>query len=275
MLETVGLDAEVARAAAGWAAAGDASVGRVTRVDRGVVTVLTEAGLRRCSIGGGLLNRMAQPAGEGVCTGDWCLLREWPDHRTTLERVLPRRTALIGPGAGEHGRVLCANVDIVALVLGTQPRPVPASIERLLAVVRQSGIRPLVVLTGSQLVAEHLAEQPAEDLAAATRDVDVLPVSAGTGAGVAELRARLEGRLTIALLGASGHGSSAVADALVGAEVLSTRTPRPDGRAGHPSVRRELVPLPGGGAVVDMPGVRSVGPGRPRFPALDGARPRE
>jgi ribosome biogenesis GTPase len=63
----------------------------------------------------------------------------------------------------------------------------------------------------------------------------------------------------MALLGASGHGKSSLTNALVGAEVLATREIRQDGRGRHTSVRRELVPLPSGGAVVDTPGLRGVG----------------
>jgi len=63
----------------------------------------------------------------------------------------------------------------------------------------------------------------------------------------------------MALLGASGHGKSSLTNALVGAEVLTTRDIRQDGRGRHTSVRRELVPLPAGGAVVDTPGLRGVG----------------
>jgi ribosome biogenesis GTPase len=69
----------------------------------------------------------------------------------------------------------------------------------------------------------------------------------------------MEGRLTLALLGASGHGKSSLANALVGAPALATRAIREDGRGRHTTVRRELIPLPGGGAVIDTPGLRGIG----------------
>jgi ribosome biogenesis GTPase len=250
-----GYDPEMAR----WAAAADASVGRVVRVDRGLVSVLTDAGPLRASIGGALLARMAKDPTEGPCTGDWCVLREWPDHRVTVERVLPRRTAVVRAVAGEssHGQVLCANVDLAAVVVALHPLPVLAKVERLIALAWESGARPLVVLTKSDLVQD--AELVAEDVAEAAPGVEVVIVSSETRAGVDELRERLEGRLTMALLGASGHGKSSLTNALVGAEVLSTRAIRDDGRGRHTSVRRELVLVPGGGAVIDTPGLRGVG----------------
>jgi ribosome biogenesis GTPase / thiamine phosphate phosphatase len=254
VLEKLGYEPEMARYAAA-----DATIGRILRVDRGLASVLTETGPVRSSIGGGVLSRMAQDPLQGPCTGDWCVLREWPGRRTTLERVLPRRTAVVRAVAGEqsHGQVLCANLDIAAVVVALHPLPVMARVERLVTLAWESGARPLVVLTKTDLVGD--SDELAEDVAGMVPDVDVVPASTRTGRGIEELRDRLEGRLTMALLGASGHGKSSLTNALVGAEVLATRDIRQDGRGRHTSVRRELVPLPTGGAVVDTPGLRGVG----------------
>jgi ribosome biogenesis GTPase len=255
VLERIGYELDMA----GWAAAADAHLGRVVRVDRGLVSVLTEDGPLRTSIGGALLGRMAQDPTEGPCTGDWCVVRGWPDNRFTVERLLPRRTAVVRATAGEQsrGQVLCANVDVAAVVVALHPMPVLAKVERLVTLAWESGARPLVVLTKADLVTD--AALLAEDVADAAPGVEVVVVSAVTGEGVDALRDRLDGRLTLALLGASGHGKSSLTNALVGAEVLSTLEIRDDGRGRHTSVRRELVPLPGGGAVVDTPGLRGVG----------------
>ena len=255
VLERIGYEPDMDR----WAAAADAHLGRVVRVDRGLASVLTESGPQRAGLGGALLTRAAQDPTEGPCTGDWVVLRAWPDHRLTLERVLPRRTAVVRATAGEqsHGQVLCANVDVAAVVVALHPMPVLAKVERLVALAWESGARPLVVLAKADLVTD--ADQFAHDVADAVPGVEVLTVSARTGAGVDALRDRLDGRLTLGLLGASGHGKSSLTNALVGAEVLSTRAIREDGRGRHTSVRRELVPLPGGGAVIDTPGLRGVG----------------
>ncbi|MFL6135143.1 MAG: ribosome small subunit-dependent GTPase A [Nocardioidaceae bacterium] len=259
MLKKIGYDAEVARAASRWAMASDASLGRVARVDRGMTSVLTEDGPVRASLGAGLLGRIAQDPTEAPATGDWCVLRTWPDDRVTLERILPRRTSVVRAVAGEqsHGQVLCANVDVAAVVVALHPLPVLAKVERLLALSWESGAQPLVLLAKADLVAD--ADLVAEDVATAAPDVDVLVVSAQSGQGVQAIRDRLEGRLTMAMLGASGHGKSSLTNALVGAPVLATRTIRDDGRGRHTSVRRELVPLPEGGAVIDTPGLRGVG----------------
>jgi ribosome biogenesis GTPase len=187
------------------------------------------------------------------------VVRDWPDHRQTVERVLPRASAVVRATAGKqsHGQILCANADYVAVVVALHPDPVLARVERLLSLAWESGATPLVVLTKSDLVTD--AEFVSEDVRAACPGVEVVCTSTTTGLGIPRLRELVGGNLTLALLGASGHGKSSLVNALVGAEVLGTRGIRQDGRGRHTSVRRELVVLPGGGAVIDTPGLRGVG----------------
>lgn len=255
VLETIGYDPRMAR----WAAAADAEVGRVVRVHRGLADVLTEDGPLRASYSGDLLGCVAKDPSNAPCTGDWVVVRGWPDHRHTVERVLPRSSAVVRATAGResHGQVLCANVDYAAVVVALHPDPVLRRVERLLSLAWESGATPLVVLTKSDLVPD--AEFVTEDVGAACPGVEVVCTSTVTGAGLDRLRELVATHRTLALLGASGHGKSSLVNALVGAEVLGTREIRQDGRGRHTTVRRELVPLPAGGAVIDTPGLRGVG----------------
>ena len=258
MLETIGYDAATAASFKPWDTA-DAVLGRVLRVDRGVAGVLTESGPVRASWGGGVLARVAHDPTEAPCAGDWCVLRNWPDRRTTVEHVLPRRTAVVRATAGKsaEGQVICANVDLVGVVVALHPLPAETKIERLLALAWQSGARPVVLLTKADLVED--GDDVAADVRRVAPGVEVVQVSVVTGEGLDRVAQLVDGHATLALVGTSGHGKSSLTNALVGAEVLSTRAIRDDGRGRHTSVRRELVPLPGGGAVIDTPGLRSVG----------------
>lgn len=247
MLEKIGYRPEMSR----WTAAGDATLGRVARADRGVLLVLTERGPMRCTYGGGLLAAVAADPVGAPCPGDWCVVRHWPDGRATVELVLPRDTALARPGVPEQ--VLCANADLVGVVLAARPAPAAPSVpsapsapevRRLVELAEHSGARPLVVLTKCDRAPDPAAV--AARVAAAVPGVDVISASTATGAGLAALRHAVGGRLTLALIGPAGHGRSALTRALVGAELLPAR------RAGR---RHDLVVLPGGGAVVDTPDV--------------------
>ena len=237
----------------------DCDPGRVVRVDRGVCTVLTRTGPLRASAGGDLLGETASDASRGACTGDWCAVRRWPDGPSTVEGLLPRRSAI--KRADVRGRsksqVLAANVDLVGIVVPLIPDPVLGKLERLLALAWESGATPVVLLTKADLVAD--AEMVTEDVRAAAPDAHVLCCSVVTGEGIAELRTRLEKGRTLAMVGSSGGGKSSLVNALVGTDVLTTRAIRDDGRGRHTTTRRELVMLPGRGAVIDTPGLRGVG----------------
>jgi ribosome biogenesis GTPase / thiamine phosphate phosphatase len=258
-LSSLGWDTDFATAYARHARA-DQHPARVVRCDRGVCTAIGADGPHRVTTGGGLLAVAAQDATRLPGTGDWVVVRSWPDGRATAEAVLPRRTAIIRAAAGRESlpQVLAANVDSVAVVAPIDPEPDPGTVERLLAVAWQSGARPLVILSKVDLTPDP--EPIREEIAEIAPGLDVYAVSATTGAGLAALRPFVAAGRTLALLGPSGAGKSTVVNALVGATVMDTQAiRRSDGRGRHTTTYRSLVPVPGGGAVLDTPGLRSVG----------------
>lgn len=253
---------EALRAAAcpedGWLPETD-EPGRVVRTDRGLCTVATTHGPVRASLGGALLDVAAGDPTLLPCTGDWCVVRHWPDGPVTVETLAPRRTTLVRASArkSSFGQVLAVNVDYVGLVVALHPEPNMIRLERLLSVAWSSDAMPVVLLTKADLVGD--GDALADDVRALAPDLDVLCCSAATGRGVSPLRALLAPGRTMALIGVSGHGKSSLTNAIVGAEVLTTRAIRDDGGGRHTSVRRELLLVPTGGAVIDTPGLRGVG----------------
>jgi ribosome biogenesis GTPase / thiamine phosphate phosphatase len=232
---------------------------RVARVDRGVCTALAGQGTERVTLGGPLLVLAGRDPVQLPCTGDWVVVRDWPDRRSTIEAVLPRRTQVIRAAAGRRAvaQALAANLDVAAVVEPLDPEPDPARVERLLALAWESGARPVVVLTKADLVADP--EAVAAQIGDVAPGVQVLPVDARTPDGLAALRALAGPGRTVGLLGPSGAGKSTIVNGLVGAPVMVTQRRRADGRGRHTTTFRSLVPLPGGGAVLDTPGMREVG----------------
>ncbi|HEU5109626.1 MAG TPA: ribosome small subunit-dependent GTPase A, partial [Micromonosporaceae bacterium] len=115
-----------------------------------------------------------------------------------------------------------------------------------------------VILTKADLAAEPGAV--AEQVADAAPGVEVLAVSAERGEGLAALRPLVAPGRTLGLLGPSGAGKSTLVNALAGARVMGTQEiRRVDGKGRHTTTYRALVPIPGGGAVLDTPGLRAVG----------------
>lgn len=238
----------------------DHQPGRVLRVDRGVCTVLTRSGAVRASLAGVALARAAADPSALPCVGDWLVVRSWPDRRLTAEAVLPRRTAVIRHTAGKDasGQVLAANMDVAAVVEPMDGTPDLARVERLLALAWESGARPLVVLTKADLAPDP--EAVAASIADVAPGVEVVAASAWRGTGLDRLRPLVAPGHTLGLLGPSGSGKSTLVNALAGASVMATRqTRRADGKGRHTTTYRALVPIPGGGAVLDTPGIRAIG----------------
>ncbi|MBM2615368.1 ribosome small subunit-dependent GTPase A [Actinoplanes sp. LDG1-06] len=238
----------------------DATPGRVLRADRGVCTVLDVNGVTRASLSGSVLLGAARDPSRLPCAGDWVVLRRWPDRRVTAEAVLPRRTCLIRRTSDKDstGQVLAANMDTVAVVEPIHPEPDDARIERLLALAWESGAGPLLVLTKADTSADPDAVK--RQIAEIAPGVPVVAVSARRGPGVEQLRPYVEGGRTLALLGRSGAGKSTLVNALAGTPVMPVQQIRDvDGKGRHTTTYRNLVLLPGGGAILDTPGIRGVG----------------
>jgi len=240
---------------------------RVSRADRDSCDVLAPGpdGLRTLTAGWGASVQRASridPTTAPV-TGDWVVLATPHDvaARPAVDAVLPRRSAVLRAqvDGSSHGQLLAANADVAAVVEGMFPDPDPARIERLLALAWSSGARPVLALTKADLVRDPDAQ--AADLAALAPGVDVLVTSATAGIGLEPLRKWLAEGATVALLGASGVGKSTLLNALIGAPdaVMRTQSLRADGKGRHTTVTRELHLVPGGGALLDTPGMRTVG----------------
>jgi ribosome biogenesis GTPase len=221
----------------------------VVRVDRGLVTVVTADGTVR-----------ATPPGESIATGDWVLVADTETGPAVVE-VLPRRSVFVRgdpmEGSARDEQVIAANIDTVFVVHSLTNGPNLRRLERELVLVFDSGATPVIVLNKADLVPDTAgAERAVAEIAPAT---DVVVTSAETGAGIERLRDYTGASSTVALIGASGVGKSSLVNRLVGADVQETGAVRArDERGRHTTTARELVVLPGGGVLVDSPGLRAV-----------------
>jgi ribosome biogenesis GTPase / thiamine phosphate phosphatase len=238
--------------------------GRVARADGATCTVLTAlgplraqrraGGLRGVPAAGAVMDPTLLPA-----VGDWVAVRTGTDAEGhAVVAVLPRTSSFVRGTADDRtlGQVLATNVDTALVVVGLATPPNLRRVERFLALAWESGARPVVVLTKSDLCDD--VAQAVADVEEAAPGVGVLAVSARTGEGLAALAQYVEMGQTVVLLGASGVGKSTLVNTLAGADVMRTHEIRDDGKGRHTTTHRELVVLPGGGVLIDTPGLRGV-----------------
>jgi ribosome biogenesis GTPase len=192
--------------------------------------------------------------GQLPAVGDWVALR----HREPLSTIhgwVERKTAFSRKAASIDSReqVLAANVDIAFVVASAQDVNA-RRIERYLTMAWQSGAAPVVVLTKSDVAGSP--DELRMQLEAAAMGTPVLTTSAITGEGVGALADRLRPSRTGVLLGPSGAGKSTLINRMAGVEVMKTRTVHRSGEGRHMTSHRELFQLPGGGMIIDTPGLR-------------------
>src|SRR5690606_26306481 len=176
-----------------------------------------------------------------------------------VRTVLPRRTAFVRSTSSKRseGQILAANVDHAVVAVSFAAELDLARVERFLALAWESGAQPVVVLTKADLVPDpatraHLVQ----DVETSAPGVPVITVSAHDGDGLDVLTAVAAWGTTV-LLGQSGAGKSTLANALLGEDVMDVRAIRDvDGKGRHTTTTRNLLVLPGGGVLIDTPGLR-------------------
>jgi ribosome biogenesis GTPase / thiamine phosphate phosphatase len=226
---------------------------RVAVRHHGPCELLTERG----PLGGLPSGRLTDE--ELPAVGDWVAARPQPgEQKAVIEAVLPRRTAFTRKEAWRRTveQVVAANVDTVFLMSSLGPDLNARRLERYLVGAWESGAQPAIVLTKADLEPEHT--EAVLEVEAIAFGVPVHVISAVSGEGLDTLRPYLGRGRTVALLGSSGVGKSTLVNRLAGRELLATREVRADGRGRHATTHRELVLLPGGGLLLDTPGMREL-----------------
>lgn len=231
-------------------------------VDRGRFGCLIEAGRPAAdtlvvAMRARELGRRAIAVGDEVdVVGD---LSGGPDALARIVRISPRRSVLrrSADDADPVERVLVANAEqLVVVVAAADPEPQPRLIDRCLVAAYDAEIVPMLCVTKTDLA-------PAERVAATYADLALPVIRSGRPdrfeLAVAQLRSALHGKVTV-LVGSSGVGKSTLVNALVPDATqrigeVSART----GKGQHTTTAAIALPLPGGGWVIDTPGIRSFG----------------
>ena len=195
-----------------------------------------------------------------LVTGDRVVWRAGNQGIGVIVAQLPRSTELCRPDSRGQLKPVAANVDLIVIVFAPAPEPHANLIDRYLVAAEHAGIRPLLLLNKADLIDEQNA--PALNaLLAVYRQLGypLLEVSAHQGDGMEQLKKMLDGHISV-FVGQSGVGKSSLVNSLL--PEVQTRVGALSERAGqgqHTTTTARLYHFPGGGELIDSPGIREFG----------------
>jgi len=207
----------------------------------------------------GRFRHEADQHGGFPAVGDWVAIKPHSDDHAIIHALLPRRTAISrkDPGEKTAEQVIAANIDTIFLVAGLDQEFNPRRVERYVAAMLGSGATPVVVLNKTDICPDPAAA--VGQLGPIQAMVPVLQVSAADGTGLDAIRSYVRAGETVAFVGSSGVGKSSIINRLLGADRQQTgEVSKAVGKGRHVTTRRELIPIDGGGLLMDTPGLREL-----------------
>lgn len=232
--------------------------GRVVGEHRSHYRVATETAELTAGATGRVRNTAAQRSDlPGV--GDFVGVRlAVGDGASTIEVVLPRTTALIRKASGERQpQLLAANVDVVFIVTAADSDLNLPRIERYLALVRESGAAPVIVLNKADLAED--VDETIREIAAIAPGAPVHAISARGREGIEALEQYFARSETVGFIGSSGVGKSTLTNEMLGRAAQATQEVRAhDSRGRHTTTHRQLFLRSQGGSIIDTPGMRGL-----------------
>ncbi len=211
---------------------------------------------------GGRVWHEASCDAELPAVGDWVAVETGGENEDHVIRArLPRKSCFSRkmPGNSSQAQVIGANIDIVTVVTDAGADFNLRRMERYFTLISRSGAQALVLVNKADLFPKEQNRQAAAQIAALSGTARVHITSALRGEGLKVLKSHLKPGVTMCIVGSSGTGKSTLVNQLYGEEWQWTgEVNEATGKGRHTTTSRELVPLPGGGMLIDNPGMREI-----------------
>jgi ribosome biogenesis GTPase len=195
--------------------------------------------------------------------GDWVLAKFYDENTfSIIHRIIQRKSLLKRktPGKKIDFQLIAANIDVAFIVQSLDDNFNLRRLERYLVMINESNIRPIVLLSKSDLLTTEEVTAKIADIHTIMPHLHVQPFSNENESGLKSVKDLLAPCQTYCLLGSSGVGKTTLLNNLIGESIFKTKTVREkDSRGRHATTYRQLIKLDCGAMVVDTPGMRELG----------------
>lgn len=211
---------------------------------------------------GKLLYSAASPI-DYPTVGDWVVVNFFDDKTfAIIHEILPRKSLLKRktPGKKIEFQLIAANIDVAFIVQSLDTNFSLNRLERYLVMSNASNIKPIVLLSKSDLLASEEVAARIAEIRNMMPDLAVQSFSSKNESGLKNIKDLLNPGLTYCLLGSSGVGKTTLLNNLIGETRFKTKTVRDkDSKGRHATTYRQLIMIDCGAMVIDTPGMRELG----------------
>lgn len=235
------------------------TLGRILSQEKALYRMITAEGEYLAKVSGKFRYQAAHPS-DFPAVGDFVMAGKTGEGtQAVIHQVLPRKSVFMRKAAGSDRKeqLVATNIDVVFLCMALNQDFNVRRLERYLSIAWDSGAKPVVVLTKSDICED--IEEKLLAVQEAAPGVKIIKTTVLETTGIEEILPYLSAGTTAAFLGSSGVGKSTLVNRLLREERLATGGIRNDDKGRHTTTHRELLFLPDGGMVIDTPGMRELG----------------
>jgi ribosome biogenesis GTPase len=194
--------------------------------------------------------------------GDWVAVICFDPDFAVIHQILPRSSMITRQAVGQSGgiQIIAANIDYALIVQSVDRDFSINRLERYLTICHASGVKPVIVITKTDLVEGSVIHGLVESVQSRIKDIPVFAISNASQDGYEALKKTIQKAKTYCMLGSSGVGKSTLLNNLAGKNLMKTgEISQSTARGKHVTSHRELIILENGGIMIDNPGMREVG----------------